>query len=212
MQALEREMLPMFTDSELHARWISAMLEAKEKVGDWRGLAAEKLAEGFSGDREGSVAALRETLVHIHVRSQNVHYKNAQVRKQITWAAAFVTILVFGTLALSWLGFFTLVSARLAETLPLAVFSGLLGGVLSVAFSVVRADPTRRIPEVRSSFAILMVRPVVGAAIALPILFFLEAGLIVDQAHQWIVLALCFVGGFSERWFLGIVERVEGRT
>ena len=63
-------------------------------------------------------------------------------------------------------------------------FSGLLGGVLSVAYSVVRSNPTRRIPEVRSSFAVMMVRPVIGAAIALPILFFLEAGLIVDDAHR----------------------------
>ena len=113
---------------------------------------------------------------------------------------------------LNALGFFSILGSRVQDTLPLAVFSGLLGGVLSVAYTVVRADTGRKIPEVRANFTVTMVRPVIGAAIALPVMFFLESGLIIDEAHRWVVLGLCFVAGFSEQWFLGIVEKIEGST
>jgi len=43
----------------------------------------------------------------------------------------------------------------------------------------------------------------IGAAVAVPIVLFVEAGLVnLGQLSPALVLALCFVGGFSERWFV----------
>ena len=213
IQALEREMLALLTPAELDARWISARNEAGDsKVAGWRAKAAAKL-EHLGQNPDKSIAALSEALFHIHAAAQNSYNKINRTHTQITWSALSVTILVLATVTLNDMGFFgLLLGPRVQQILPLAVFSGLLGGVLSVAYTVARADSGRKIPEVRASSAVTMVRPVIGAAVALPVMFFLESGLIIDEAHNWVVLGLCFVGGFSEQWFLGIVEKIESST
>ena len=56
----------------------------------------------------------------------------------------------------------------------LAVLAGLLGGVLSVAYTSACFDAGRKIPEVRASALTALIRSPIGAAIALPVVFCFE--------------------------------------
>lgn len=213
LQMYERRILSLLNKHELAARWTSAITEAQDsKVGGWRSLATSKLPQRLRKDPAENIANLREVLRHIHTAAQNNFNKNSRIRTQLIWAAVGVGVLVLAAVILNHFGFFADLGPQVQQTLPLAVFSGLLGGVLSVAYTVVRSDRSQRIPEVRASFAVTIVRPVIGAAIALPIMFFMESGLIIEAKQQWVVLGLCFLGGFSEQWFLGLVERIESST
>ena len=229
---LEREMLVGLSDEELQTKLISAEEEAREKLGKWRGSAVHKLlrVSGASDERRteassagkesltapcksrnSTLGMLKETLLHLHSNSQNLYRNMHQLRFQLTIASLSVTLLVLAMLVLNELGFFEALGRHMQERLPMAILSGLLGGVLSVAYTVARADPKRKIPEVKASFSVTAVRPIIGAAVALPVLVLIESGLlnISDNERMWMVLSFCFLAGFSERWFLGIMENLE---
>jgi hypothetical protein len=229
---LEREMLVAHSDEELEAKLISAKEEALEKLGKWRGSAVHKLLGATaasdmrrtetSSERKESLMApyksrnstlrmLKETLLHLHSNSQNMYRNMRQLRFQLTIASLSVTVMVLAMLVLNEMGFFEALGRHMQERLPMAILSGLLGGVLSVAYTVARADPKQKIPEVKASFSVTAVRPIIGAAVALPVLVLIESGLlnISDNERMWVVLSFCFLAGFSERWFLGIMEKLE---
>ena len=93
----------------------------------------------------------------------------------------------------------------------LGIPAGALGGILSMAFSLGRADLTAKIPDVRLSRLVTFTRPLLGATVAIPVLVFIEAGFLKVEGFVGglAVFAFCFLGGFSERWFLGVMERFE---
>jgi hypothetical protein len=229
LNELEREMVMALSDAELKARLTSAQAEAGEKLGKWRGSAVKKLPQelGLAGEpgreapaqapaqpfssRAATLAALRETMFHLHNSSQNLYHNIGRIRRQVTIASLSVAVMVVAVWVLNANGFFDALGGSIRERIPLAVLSGLLGGVLSVAHNVSKVDPKLKIPEVRASFLVTLTRPIVGAAVALPILVLIESGLINIPGDQriWAVPAFCFLGGFSERWFFGIVEKLE---
>jgi hypothetical protein len=91
------------------------------------------------------------------------------------------------------------------------VLMGFFGGLVSFAFNWLRADLSARSPDLRTQRWLSIARPVIGAAVAVPIVLFVEAGLInLGQLSPALVLALCFLGGFSERWFVARIDRVAG--
>jgi len=223
---LDRQMLTALEKEELQARLISAREEAREKLGKWRSSAADRLLRGDAGldeseariqerakPREATLKILTEMMFHLHSSSENLYRNIRQLRIQIAIASFSVTVLVLAVLVLNQYGFFDVLDAGLRESLPLGVLSGLLGGVLSVAYTVARTSPKQKIPEVKASFSVTVVRPVIGAAVALPVLGLIESGLISfsGQGRLWIMLSFCFLAGFSERWFLGIMESLETR-
>jgi hypothetical protein len=88
---------------------------------------------------------------------------------------------------------------------------GFFGGLVSFAFNWLRADLSARSPDLRTQRWLSFARPMIGAAVAVPIVLFVEAGLInLGQLSPALVLALCFVGGFSERWFVARIDRIAG--
>jgi len=232
MNELEREMLVALSDEELQTKLISAKEEASEKLGKWRGSAVPKLLNASVATEERRVEApaagkeapapscqsrlanlgtLKEIMLHLHSNSQNLYRNMRQLRFQLTIASLSVTVMVLAMLVLNEMGFFEALGRHMQERLPMAILSGLLGGVLSVAYTVARADPKQKIPEVKASFLVTAVRPIIGAAVALPVLVLIESGLlsIPDNQRLWVVLTFCFLAGFSERWFLGIMEKLE---
>jgi hypothetical protein len=98
-----------------------------------------------------------------------------------------------------------------AEALVLGILAGVLGGMLSTAFSFGRVDLTKKIPEVRLSMLVTSMRAVLGAAVAIPVAVFVESGFVELKAlaKPYSILIFCFLAGFSERWFLGLMERFE---
>jgi hypothetical protein len=84
---------------------------------------------------------------------------------------------------------------------------GAVGGIVSGMFSV--RDSTTTLVEYRTSVKRMALKPLVGAVAALTLYFFLSANLIsgvaITNAGTYIVAA--FLAGFSERYFLRVLDR-----
>ncbi len=91
-------------------------------------------------------------------------------------------------------------------------FVGAVGGIVSGMFSV--RDSTTSLRDYRTSVKRMMLKPLFGAVAALTVYFFLSANLIsgvaVTSAGTYVVAA--FLAGFSERYFLRIVDAQSKET
>ncbi len=89
----------------------------------------------------------------------------------------------------------------------LASFAGALGGSVSGAYRL--RDQIEGLNEMRAFKPALWVQPLVGAAAGLILLLVLESGLLGEDASSWERTGLlAFAAGFSEPFFLGVVNRV----
>jgi len=89
----------------------------------------------------------------------------------------------------------------------LAALAGALGGTVSGAYRL--RDQIQNLNEVRAFKPALWVQPLIGAAAGLLLLLALESGLLGADASTWErVGLLAFAAGFSEPFFLGVVNRV----
>jgi hypothetical protein len=112
----------------------------------------------------------------------------------------------------------TLVSAGVYESgregiwkaIWVAASAGALGATLSGTFRV--RDRLIELDDLRSFWPAMRVQPLIGATAGLVTLFVLETGAVelgAKQTASWAALALfTFVAGFSEPFFLGLVQRV----
>jgi hypothetical protein len=89
----------------------------------------------------------------------------------------------------------------------LAALAGALGGTVSGAYRL--RDQIENLNEVRAFKPALWVQPLIGAAAGLVLLLVLESGLLGNDASTWERAGLlAFAAGFSEPFFLGVVNRV----
>jgi hypothetical protein len=88
----------------------------------------------------------------------------------------------------------------------LAALAGGVGAGLSGAFKL--RDQVRNINDLRALRPALVVQPLLGAAAGLFLLLVLESGLLSVKLGWAGQGAVAFVAGFSEPFFLGIVNRV----
>jgi hypothetical protein len=78
-------------------------------------------------------------------------------------------------------------------------------------FSLLRPDVTPEVTELRGGWTATIARPFIGAAVAIPIAFLLQSGLLnLGNVTPAFDLALCFIGGFSERWFIAQFDHIAG--
>jgi hypothetical protein len=94
----------------------------------------------------------------------------------------------------------------------LVALSGALGGVLAGVLKL--RDDVARIGNLRILRPAVYVQPLLGAASGLLMLLILVSGFLTqDSSEQWAKDALlAFIAGFSEPYFLGIVNRVVSAT
>ncbi|MGE5336735.1 MAG: hypothetical protein ACM3PU_02845 [Gemmatimonadota bacterium] len=214
LHQIERELVAAMSESELRATF--ALYRAE---GDplWpagrRGVAAE-LADGEGAP---SVAALQTLMRAVHASRQSRTYRSELARRQIGVLAGLLigAVLFFSGWALVG-GFEWVVNEDVDLTLAMmlvnGVLFGFLGGLLSVAFSLLRFEPAMQAAELRGSWAATIARVFIGSSVAIPIAFFLQSGLInLGNVSPAFDLALCFVGGFSERWFIAQFDRALRR-
>jgi hypothetical protein len=89
----------------------------------------------------------------------------------------------------------------------LAALAGALGGSVSGAYRL--RDQIEDLNQVRAFKPALWVQPLIGAAAGLILLLVLESGLLGQDASTWERTGLlAFAAGFSEPFFLGVVNRV----
>lgn len=209
--AAERAAVAVMSPSERTARLVSMREEARQKLqGSWRGDALERLV---GHDSEISVAALQEALFHLHSRSQDVYRKIDILRQQLTFLGMILAILVFAVVVLARVDYINVVNPNAYEMLPLAVLFGALGGSLSAFISATHTPPEAKIPDAQRTGVISMVRSLIGGAAAIPIYILLEGRLITgisEDVPAAALLGFCFLGGFSERWFISRIESLSG--
>lgn len=113
---------------------------------------------------------------------------------------------------------------RIYLVLPLVLFAGAIGSVLSRAYKVgkqpLHADtdnktrePPLGIRALISEQKVLKTLPIIGAAAALILYFVFNAGLFnlgVIKPEAYALIA--FLAGFSEVYFIGIIDKVAGQT
>jgi hypothetical protein len=93
----------------------------------------------------------------------------------------------------------------------LAGLTGALGGAIAGAYKL--RDHIVRINQLRAFAPGIVVQPLLGAGAGLFLLFVIDSGLVKfgDVSSGWqLKAALAFVAGFSEPFFLGVVNRVAG--
>ncbi|MBV9925565.1 MAG: hypothetical protein JOZ96_11155 [Acidobacteria bacterium] len=97
-----------------------------------------------------------------------------------------------------------------------AVVMGALGSILS-GFYKLRDDETGSITTLRAFHSAMWAQPFVGATAAVLMMLLIMSGLFLPGTLgektqlPWMPLAIyCFLAGFSEPFFLGVVQRVAG--
>ena len=215
LQQIERERVLAMSDDERRAEMALTLAESRTLLSGWRQDAAEALAASARGHAP-PVALLQGLLRNIHAARQERRHRIALVRQQLPVLATMliVAVVFFGLWGLLG-GFDWLARDDVEVTVGMILVSGVLmgffGGLVSFAFNWLRADVSARSPDLRTQRWLSFARPMIGAAVAVPIVLFVEAGLInLGQLSPALVLALCFLGGFSERWFVARIDRIAG--
>jgi len=215
LQQIERERVLAMSDDERRAEVALALAESRTLLTGWRQDAAEALAAGARGHAP-PVPLLQGLLRNVHAARQERRHRIALVRQQLPVLATMLIAAVafFGLWALLG-GFDWLARDDVEVTVGMILVSGVLmgyfGGLVSFAFNWLRADLAARSPDLRTQRWLSLARPMIGAAVAVPIVLFVEAGLInLGQLSPALVLALCFLGGFAERWFVARLDRLAG--
>ena len=215
LQQIERERVPALTDDERDAELTLLLAESGGRLTGWRHRATEALASPARGEAPSS-ALLQAVMRNVHAARQDQRHRVAIVRQQLpALALMLVTAVAFFALWALLGGFDWLARDDVQVTVGMVLVSGVLmgffGGLLSFAFSWLRAALPARIADPQAQRWLGFARPAIGAAVAVPIVLFTESGLInLGQLSPALVLALCFCGGFSERWFVAHIERVAG--
>ena len=219
LQQLECELVPAMSAERRRVLAVQYQEEARRKLADWRLAAAKALAELARGEPP-SVEALQALMRNVHAATQNQQLKLELLNEQLRLTSVLLVASVVGFAVwshqqdLSWLlqpqaGAGAPAAASASAILLTGMWLGLFGGLLSVAFSLIRADTSESIPRSRLRWAVTLARPFTGAAIAVPIVLLVRSRLInLGDQGAALVPALCFLGGFSERWFLAQVERL----
>jgi len=215
LQQIERERVPALSEDERRAELALVLAESRSLLAGWRQDAAEALAASARGHAP-SAPVLQGLLRNVHAARQERRHRLALVRQQLPVLATMLIVAVafFGLWALLG-GFDWLARDDVEVTVGMILVSGVLmgyfGSLVSFAFGWLRADLSARSPDLQTQRWLSFARPVIGAAVAVPIVLFVEAGLInLGQLSPALVLALCFVGGFSERWFVARIDRIAG--
>ena len=213
LQQIERERVLAMSEDERRTELALVLAESRSLLGGWRQEATEALAASARGHAP-SVAVLQGLLRNVHAARQDRRHRAELVRQQLPALATMLIVAVafFGIWGLLG-GFDWLARDDVEVTVGMILVSGVLmgyfGGLVSFAFNWLRADLSARSPDLRTQRWLSFSRPLIGAAVAVPIVLFVEAGLInLGQLSPALVLALCFVGGFSERWFVARIDRI----
>jgi hypothetical protein len=206
----DRQMLHLIDDEDLKATWLSLLAEAQEKCSGHRKQAVAEIAKQVetSGLTRPAVEAV---LQHLQTTSQNQYYKIGRLKQQIFWAGGILFSLILLVLLLASRGHLEVYGQEFGSEVALGTLLGWVGGVLSVALTVTSTNEKAKIPKLVSSFRVSLVRPLIGAALALPVILIVKSKLIqiggIDQ--MWVAAIACIVAGFSERWFLGVMTGLE---
>lgn len=214
----DHEMLAAMDDPQRTIRWASLVAECGEKLKGWRIKASEVLIKKVGDAVPVPLPAVWELHTHLWATAQNQQHKIQVYERETLPLLRRLLLGVVATALLFW--YFTITADSpskalipWAEAILLGVAAGALGGILSMMFSLGRLDASKKIPEARLGTLMTSIRPLLGAAVAIPVVVFVEAKFVDVKGFDrpLSILAFCFLAGFSERWFVGLIEKFESK-
>ena len=208
VQQAERLLSPWQPEPKQRQRFACLQVEALDKLGGWRRQAAEAVAQaGFSTE------GLLTLLELVHQDSQNRQHKLALLQAQCAAVLGLLAValgLILAEAAQGGYGWIWNEGLFGSEDLPRVLWScllvGLFGSLVSMCFRLADTPQDHKIPQLRSSFVVLTLRAVVGASAAVPLVFLVHSGL-VQLGPAKVLVGASFLAGFSERWFVAMLDK-----
>jgi hypothetical protein len=162
-----------------------------------------------SVDRSVHLDAVRSLRKLYELRAEEGLERRARAAQKCRYLTALIPILLLPLVTLS-ASIYEAGRADIWKDIGLAASAGALGATLSGTFRV--RDRLVELDDLRSFWPAMRIQPLIGATAGLVTLFVLETGAVDLEASAtapWATLALfTFAAGFSEPFFLGLVERV----
>jgi hypothetical protein len=200
-------------DGSLENCAIRVLNEGEKKLDDWRkksvkDLIGEKIDHNNkSAETTGKVKKLNASDVYEAKRILTEHQDNLHIKMD----RAHFQLETLGIAALLVIPIWIILSFFLGQNTLLlmsAVFFGALGGTASGLISVNRRSTKDKIPDQLLNSWSVIIKPIFGAISALVVTMFLLSGLLqLGNLTDYLVYAFSFVAGFSERFFLRLVEK-----
>jgi hypothetical protein len=166
-------------------------------------------AEGGSVTAAAHLDAVRSLMKLYELRAEAGLERRVRAAQKYRYLTALIPMLLVGLMLLS-AGIYENGREGIWKAMWVAASAGALGATLSGTFRV--RDRLVELDDLRSFWPAMRVQPLIGATAGLVTLFVLETGAVelgAKQTASWAALALfTFVAGFSEPFFLGLVQRV----
>lgn len=164
------------------------------------------------------VESLIELMRHVHVQQENEYFKLGRLASHSRRLAVCLILLLALLIGSVWFGWFprqcwAATGPEIARALVTGALIGASGALMSAALRASHERTSKKITELQLGMSITFARVAIGAAAAIPVLFLASSHLInvgndLPESH----LVLCFLGGFSERWFTSQVSRIAGES
>lgn len=215
---LKRELLVL---GDVPYVWAQLDYEAErdKKANKWHGwsdhFAASKLRSLIAARDEGRVdraihlEAVRSLRKIYELRAEQGIERRARAAQKCRYLTALIPILLLPLVTLS-VSMHAVGRNDIWKEIALAVSAGALGAILSGIFRV--RDRLVELDDLRSFWPAMRIQPLIGATAGVVTLLVLETGAVdlgAGETPAWAPLALfTFAAGFSEPFFLGLVERV----
>jgi hypothetical protein len=153
--------------------------------------------------------AVRSLMKLYELRAEAGLERRVRAAQKYRYLTLLIPMLVVGLVLLS-VGVYESGREEIWKAVWVAASAGALGAILSGTFRV--RDRLVELDDLRSFWPAMRVQPLIGATAGLVTLFVLETGAVelgAQKTASWAALALfTFVAGFSEPFFLGLVQRV----
>jgi hypothetical protein len=160
-------------------------------------------------DRAVQLEAVRSLRKLYELRAEAGLERRARAAQKCRYLTALIPILLTLLVALS-ATIYEVGEAGIWKEIALAASAGALGATLSGIFRV--RDRLVELDDLRSFWPAMRIQPLIGATAGLITLLVLESGAVrlgATGTTPWAARALfTFVAGFSEPFFLGLVQRV----
>jgi hypothetical protein len=184
--------------------------ESQKKLDGWR----KDIVTKYLCDDNGKlkkVESLKANDVYeaskiLNQRHNNMYLKLNRAKEQLVTLAFAVLILVPVSVVILSLFF-----GQDWVLLTSAVLFGAIGAASSGIISVDSRSTQVGIPEQLLSSWSVLIKPIYGAVTGLAISMFLQSGIVqLGVLSNFLIWAFSFIAGFSERLFLGLVEKSGG--
>lgn len=213
-----RSEVELQTDPKVVESMITALAEeSKEKLKNWRGPAVNTLLARAKNLTDAELSA-KKTLLAQALELRDLHFDNMYRNKEILkrhigvlliplliGAFGFLVVLFFGNPDFNHVRIGTERIPGIIPTVFGAAFLGLMGASLSALTGMVNSD---RVPSQFDHIRITLARACTGLVTGMVAYLVVKVGWIKGfetPAHLWL---LAFGFGFSEKLFLGVMDRL----